>query len=206
MATSFVHQFISGDKDVPALLLLHGTGGSEKDLLGIGRSVAPHSALLSPRGQVLENGMPRFFRRLAEGVFDETDIQKRAGDLADFIQWARQEYALNQPLIALGYSNGANMAASLLLLHPEVLQGAVLLRAMVPLVPDPLPKLPNKPILLLSGKNDPLVPLSGTNRLAELLTQTGATVRLHALDTGHSLSAEDFALAAAWLGTQSGAR
>jgi len=146
----FVHRFVPGRRPgaVP-LLLLHGTGGSEDDLLSLGATLAPGAALLSPRGQVLENGMPRFFRRLAEGVFDLEDLRFRTSQLADFLVAARQEYGLGEvPPVALGFSNGANIAAALLLLHPGSLSGALLLRPMVPVVPDPLPALPPPPLPL----------------------------------------------------------
>jgi len=130
---SFVHRFEPGtDRATPPLLLLHGTGGDENDLIELGRMVSPDGALVSPRGKVLEGGMPRFFRRLAEGIFDEDDVKRRAHELADFIGEARETYGLPAP-IALGFSNGANIAAAISLLRPEALAGAVLIRAMVPL-------------------------------------------------------------------------
>ena len=157
----------------PPLLLLHGTGGDENDLLPLGRAVAPGSALLSPRGKVLENGMPRFFRRLAEGVFDEDDVRRRADELADFVAEARAAYGLAAP-VALGFSNGANIAAALLLLRPEALAGAVLLRAMVPLAEPPKADLAGKPVLILSGAIDPIVPPDNAARLATQLADAGA--------------------------------
>ena len=143
--------------DAPTLLLLHGTGGNEDDLLPLGQMIAPGAALLSPRGKVLENGMPRFFRRMAEGVFDEADVRRRALDLAAFIEEARAAYGLPAP-IAVGYSNGANIAAALLYLQPQVLGGAVLLRAMVPLASGPEARADGTPVLILSGAMDPIVP------------------------------------------------
>jgi phospholipase/carboxylesterase len=142
---SFIHRFEPGtDAGSPPLILLHGTGGNEDDLIPLGRMVAPNSALLSPRGKVLEAGMPRFFRRLAEGVFDEADVRRRALELADFIGEAREAYGIAAPF-ALGYSNGANTAAAVLLLLPNVLTGAILLRAMVPLSHQPQPHLRGSP-------------------------------------------------------------
>ena len=130
---SFIHRFVPGHQaDTPPILLLHGTGGDESDLLPLGQAIAPGAALLSARGKVLEHGMPRFFRRLAEGVFDEKDVRHRANELANFIEEARQKYQLTAP-VALGYSNGANIAAAMLFLRPDALAGAMLLRAMVPL-------------------------------------------------------------------------
>jgi phospholipase/carboxylesterase len=198
---SFVHRFEPGtDPARPPVLLLHGTGGDEADLLPLGRAVAPGSALLSPRGKVLENGMPRFFRRLAEGVFDEDDLRRRAGELADFVAEARAAYGLAAP-VAVGFSNGANAAAALLLLRPEALAGAVLLRAMAPLADPPSPDLAAKPVLLLSGAADPIVPAASAARLAAALGRAGAALRHETLPgAGHGLSQADVALAKAWLG------
>src|SRR5438046_1466021 len=131
----FIHDFVPGSSS-RTLLLLHGTGGNERDLIPLGRELDPNAALLSPRGKVLENGMPRFFRRLAEGVFDLEDLKYRTNELADFVAAAAQHYGFaSDNLIAVGYSNGANIAAAMLLLRPEILHGAVLFRAMVLLVP-----------------------------------------------------------------------
>src|SRR5262249_12868066 len=143
--------------DAPPVLLLHGTGGDENDLLPLGMTVAPGSALLSPRGQVLENGMPRFFRRMAGGGFDEGDGRRRANELADFVGEARAKYRLEVP-VAVGYSNGANIAAAMLMLRPEALSGAILLRAMVPLAQPPRADLTGKRVLIVSGAQDPIVP------------------------------------------------
>src|SRR5215203_4471852 len=139
------------------ILLLHGTGGDENDLLPLGPRIAPGAALLSPRGKVLEGGMPRFFRRLAEGIFDEEDVYRRANELAEFVLEAREVYGLDAP-IAVGFSNGANIAAAMLQLRPKVLAGAVLLRAMVSLSDAPRRELDGKPVLILSGAADPIVP------------------------------------------------
>jgi len=152
--SGFIHRFIPAkEADSPlALLLLHGTGGDETDLLGLGQELAPGAALLSPRGKVLENGLPRYFRRLAEGVFDLADLRVRTNELADFVETAAQRYRLpSDRIFAVGFSNGANIAASVLLLRPQVLAGAVLFRPMVPLVPDPMPNLHGKPVLLAAG-------------------------------------------------------
>ena len=173
----YVHRFEPGTKaGAPPVLLLHGTGGNENDLLPLGRQLAPGSALLSPRGDVSEHGQPRFFRRFAEGVFDLADVARRTQALADFIITAGAEYGFSpSQLTALGYSNGANIAASLLLLRPEVLARAVLLRPMVVLEPERL---------------------AGQFRLA------GARVELHWLEAGHQLTGSDFAHAAKFLGTK----
>ena len=182
----------------PPLLLLHGTGGDESDLLPLGQMIAPGAPLLAPRGQVLENGAPRFFRRLREGVFDEADVVRRAHALADFIAAARAAYALAAP-VALGFSNGANIAAAVLQLRPEALAGAALLRAMVPLAAPPPVDLTGKPVLILSGALDPIVPADNAARLAALLTQAGAAVQHQTLPTGHGLSQADVTLTRAWL-------
>jgi phospholipase/carboxylesterase len=193
------HRFIPATKpDLVPLLLLHGTGGDEDDLIPLGEQLSPGAALLSPRGNVLENGMPRFFRRLAEGVFDQADLKLRTQELADFIAQARNIYGLAAP-IAVGFSNGANIAASLLLTQPEVLQGAVLLRAMLPFEPKSAPDLAGKPILLLSGGNDPMIPAASRDRLVAVLTQAGAAVKYEIVGGGHNLTQGDFALAALWL-------
>ncbi|MGU3362621.1 alpha/beta hydrolase [Methylobacterium sp. M6A4_1b] len=195
----FVHRFVPASAPGrPPLLLLHGTGGDEADLLPLGRTLLPGAALLSPRGAVLENGMPRFFRRLAEGVFDEADIRRRAADLAGFIDEARRAYGLAAP-VAVGFSNGANIAAALLLLHPEVLAGAALLRPMVPLRETPPVDLAGRPVLMLSGAADPIVPAANAGALAERLRAGGAAVTHETLPVGHGLSQADVTRAGAWL-------
>jgi phospholipase/carboxylesterase len=195
----FRHRFVPGtDPAAPPLLLLHGTGGTEDDLLPMGEALRPGAALLSPRGQVLENGMPRFFRRLAEGVFDLDDLRARTGQLADFVEAARREYAIGAP-IAVGFSNGANVAAALLLLRPGTLRGALLLRPMVPLVPEPLPALDGVAVQIVAGRTDPIVSPAGTEALAELLRTCGAEVRIAWLAGGHGLAREDLAIGQRWL-------
>ena len=196
---SFVHRFEPATAaDAPPLLLLHGTGGDENDLLQLGKAVAPGAALLSPRGKVLEHGMPRFFRRLAEGVFDEDDVRRRAEELADFIGKARSHYGLAAP-VALGYSNGANIAAAVMLLGPQTLAGAVLLRAMVPLRQPPNADLTGKNVLILSGSQDPIIPVDNATRLATQLRDAGATVDHRILPGGHALSNADLQLGSQWL-------
>ena len=196
------HVFFPG-KSRRTLLLLHGTGGNEHDLLPLGRNLDPEASLLSPRGKVLENGLPRFFRRLAEGVFDEEDLIRRTNELADFVSEAATSYSLgSERIYAVGYSNGANIAASLLLLRPGILAGAALLRAMVPLVPDVLPKLNGISVLLLSGRYDPLVPEENARQLAALLTDAGATVSLHFENAAHQLTENTLEAVRGWLNTQ----
>eukprot|EP01042_Synura_sphagnicola_P032104 gene32104-41317_t len=191
---TFIHRFEPATAPGHApLLLLHGTGGDENDLLPLGRTVAPGAALLSPRGRTLEAGMPRFFRRLAEGVFDEEDLTRRTHELADFVERARTAHGLPAP-IALGFSNGANIAAAMLLLRPEVLAGAVLLRAMSPFAKPPAAKLDGKPVLIVSGSLDPIIPEENAARLAATLTGVGALVEHRSLPTGHGLSQADLRL------------
>jgi phospholipase/carboxylesterase len=196
---NFIHRFEPATKlGAPPVLLLHGTGGDENDLLQLGEAVAPGSALLSPRGQVLEQGMPRFFRRMAEGVFDEDDVRRRANDLADFVEKARAQYQLAAP-VALGFSNGANIAAAMLMLRPEALSGAILLRAMVPLAQPPRADLKGKRVLIVSGAQDPIVPADNAARLATQLRAAGADVDHRTLPLGHGLSNADIAAANAWM-------
>lgn len=199
VTTSFIHVFEPGaDAARTPLLLLHGTGGDERDLLSLGRTVAPGAALLSPRGQVLEGPMPRFFRRLSEGVFDEDDLRRRTHELADFVEDARRRYNLAAP-VAVGFSNGANIAASMLLLRPEVLAGAALLRAMSPFAKPPSADLTGKRVQLLSGAFDPIVPAEDASRLAATLAGNGAVVDHRTVPTGHGLSQADIGFLRGWL-------
>jgi predicted esterase len=187
------------------LLLLHGTGGNEQDLLPLAPELLPEAGALSPRGEVLERGMPRFFRRLAEGVFDLDDLRLRTAELADFVTAAAELYHFDPArVIAVGFSNGANIAASLLLLRPGVLRGAALFRAMVPLVPDPLPSLPRTPVLVSSGRADPIVTAAETERLVTLLGDAGAGVTLAWQAAGHQLVQEDMVRARDWLASSFG--
>jgi phospholipase/carboxylesterase len=195
----FIHRFIPATREnLPALLLLHGTGGDENDLLPLGERLLPGAALLSPRGKVLENGMPRFFRRLAEGVFDLADLKLRTAELAAFVAAARKAYGLAAP-VAVGFSNGANIAASLLLSHPDALRGAVLFRALLPFEPAPPPDLAGKPVLLLSGSNDQMISAAASQRLIDVLQACGAELVYKALPTGHGLTQNDLNIAAHWL-------
>jgi phospholipase/carboxylesterase len=200
-ALAFVHTFEPASDPARApILLLHGTGGDERDLLPLGRAIAPRAALLSPRGKVIENGMPRFFRRLREGVFDEADMRRRANELADFVGEARGAYGLAKP-VAVGFSNGANIAAAVLLLRPDTLAGAVLMRAMAPFRSLPKSKLAGTPVLILSGLLDPIVPADSAGRLAAALAASGANVQRKMLPAGHGITEEDLALATAFLDT-----
>lgn len=198
---SYQHVFEPGtDPAAPPLLLLHGTGGDEHDLLTTGRSLSPGSALLSPRGDVNEHGQLRFFRRLAEGVFDFADVERRTHALADFVAAAAQHYQFDASrLLAIGFSNGANIAASMLLLRPESLAAAILLRPMVVLDPPQLPNLSDKRLLISSGTKDPIVPPDHPPRLAGIFRRAGASVTLHTYAAGHGLGPPDFAAARKWL-------
>jgi phospholipase/carboxylesterase len=188
--TSFQHVFKPALAQKASLLLLHGTGGTEHDLLNLAQIVAPDRAVLSPRGQVLENGMPRFFRRFAEGKFDEDDIRLRAADLAQFVTDASKAYAIQKP-IALGFSNGANIAAALLVLFPDLLAGAILLRAMAPFKAMPSVSLPGTPVLLSSGAQDSMIPKTESDRLALWLKENGANLKHQTYPTGHGLIQSD---------------
>lgn len=197
----FVHRFLPAEAPgAPTLLLLHGTGGDENDLLPVGRMLDERAALLSPRGKVLEYGMPRFFRRLAEGVFDHEDLIDRTHELAEFVERAVDEYGIDRRrLFAVGFSNGANIAASLLLAYPRLLAGAILLRAMVPFEPERAPDLSGTPVYLAAGRSDQMVPPENTERLAQLLREAGADVTLDWQPGGHGIGPEEVQAARNWL-------
>ncbi len=200
---TYHHVFEPGtDPAAPPLLLLHGTGGSEHDLLRLGRAISPGSALLSPRGDVSEGGALRFFARLAEGVFDPKEITRRTHALADFILAAAAHYSFDASrLLAVGFSNGANIAGTLLVLRPETLGGGALLRPMVVLDQPAAPaSLTGKRVLLCHGSTDPLVPPDHPMRLATLLRAGGAEVKVHTIPASHALTPQDVAAAQAWLG------
>lgn len=200
----FSHRFVPATiPSTSILLLLHGTGGNENDLVPLGQALAPGAALLSPRGQVLENGMPRFFRRLAEGVFDLDDLIRRTDELVGFVGAAAKAYQLDaSKVIAVGYSNGANIAASLLLLRPGVLAGAILFHPMVPIEPEPLPDLTGTAVFIGAGRSDPLVAASETERLSTLLQKCGAVVTQSWQPGGHQLNQQEVNAAREWLGSQ----
>ena len=200
----FTHRYLPGGPDKPVLLLLHGTGGDENDLLPLGEALLPGAPRLSPRGKVLEQGMPRFFRRLAEGVFDLDDLRRRTVELADFVETAVAAYGLGQRRpVAVGFSNGANIAAAMLLLRPDVLGGALLIRPMVPLVPEVLPDLAGVPVQINAGQSDHLVPPPQVEALAKLLGDAGATVQVRWIHGGHGLIQEDVETGRAWFGVSS---
>jgi phospholipase/carboxylesterase/glyoxalase family protein len=201
---SFIHRYLPAERpDAPTLLLLHGTGGDENDLLKLGRLLAPGAALLSPRGKVVEGTMPRFFRRLAEGVFDLEDLRVRTHELADFAVGAAAAYGFDpRRITAVGYSNGANIAASLLLTRPGALAGAVLFHAQVPFEPRETPNLLGIPIFLTGGRADPIVRPAQTERLAVLLREAGADLSLWWQPGGHALASQEVEEARRWLTTQ----
>lgn len=200
---TFVHEFV-GPRDSGSgnltLIALHGTGGDEQDLLPLAEEVASGAAIISPRGQVKESGMNRFFRRLAAGVFDEQDVVRRAHELADFLLATAAGY--NRPvdkLVALGYSNGANIAAAVMFLRPEVFSGAILLRPMLPLSQPPAADLGGKKILILRGAADKMIPAYSTDQLIEAMTDAGAQVEVREIAAGHGLSSQDREVASQWL-------
>ena len=201
---AFTHRYVAAEDagNVPTLLLLHGTGGDETDLLPIGPMLLPEANLLSPRGRVLEHGMPRFFRRLAEGVFDLEDLIAQTNALAGFVEAAARHYGFDpNRVLAVGYSNGANIAASLLLLHPRVLTGAVLFRPMVPLEPSLVPDLTGVPAFISAARRDQIVEPEQTARLAALLEGFGAQVTIEWQPGGHALVAADVNAARRWIAT-----
>lgn len=194
------HLFEQGtDPKAPTLLLLHGTGGTERDLLGLGRMIAPSSSLLSVRGNVLENGMPRFFRRLAEGVFDIEDLIFRTEELHHFLDEAAEQYGFDRNnIVAVGYSNGANIAGSLMFHYEGALRGAILHHPMVPRRGVQLPALNGTPVFVGAGKNDPICSPQETDELVQLLNDAGASVEVHWEQAGHQLTRTEAEAAAAW--------
>jgi phospholipase/carboxylesterase len=197
----FIHRYIpSSSGSDRVLLLLHGTGADESDLLPLGRELDPNAALLSPRGKVLENGAPRFFRRFAEGLFDEEDVVRRANELADFVAAAATKYSFApERVTALGYSNGANIAAAMMLLRPEAIRAAVLFRAMVPLSEPPDADLSGTFVLISAGEFDPIIPLENAQRLTALLERAGARVELEVQQASHGLVQNDLVVATRFL-------
>ncbi|HUO07751.1 MAG TPA: alpha/beta hydrolase [Phycisphaerae bacterium] len=200
-ALQFTHVYEQGaGANARTLLLLHGTGGNERDLLGVGRSLDPAANLLSPRGKVLERGMPRFFRRLAEGVFDTEDLIARTHELAEFVRSASGTYGfLPEKVVAVGFSNGANIGGALLLLRPEVLRAAALWRPMIPLVPEKPADLQGRDVLLTHGSFDSMTDEPQRERYARMLREAGARVEVETLTAGHVLSANDISITEKWL-------
>ena len=198
--SSFAHRYIPPSSGSVTLLLLHGTGGDENDLLPIANMLAPGAGVLSPRGKVSEHGANRFFRRLAEGVFDLEDLRLRTDELADFVRESTEHYGIDsRRVVAVGFSNGANIAASLMLTHPELLRAGVLLRAMVPFEPTTKPDLSALDVYLGEGRVDPFVPLEMAERLAAMFRERGARVTLDFQPAGHALTRADVDAASRWL-------
>lgn len=196
----FRYRVERGEPGHRTLLLLHGTGADENDLIPLGRSLDATANLLSPRGKVLENGSPRFFRRFAEGVLDLEDLKARTHELVDFIDSAAKTHEFDASrVIAVGYSNGANIAASTLLLHPEVLEAAILLRPMFTFEPDAKPDLEGRHIFIASGRTDPLIDSGDPERLARMLESFGAKVTLSWSPGGHPLQNDEVNDARTWL-------
>lgn len=197
----FVHRFrpaTSGSRDT--LLLLHGTGGNEDDLIGIAGTVAPGAAVISPRGNVLESGAPRFFHRLAEGVFDPAEVRSRGEELARFVRAAVASYDLDPARVfALGYSNGANIASTVMLIDPELILAAILLRPMLVFEPGERVDLTGKEVLISAGRVDPIVPVASIQKLAELLEERGAAVTVKWQLGGHNLVPSEIKEASDWL-------
>lgn len=197
--SDFIYRFIPGKAD-RTLLLLHGTGGNEADLLPLGFAIDPEASLLSPRGKVLENGAPRFFRRLAEGVFDEADVIARARELAEFVSFAAQKHHFElKSLTAVGYSNGANVASAMMLLDALKAGGAILFRPMVPLSHPPQHSLEDCEILVSAGRFDPIATPGQVNALVHLLRERKAEVEVRMQESGHELTDEDVKTARDWL-------
>jgi phospholipase/carboxylesterase len=198
----FIHRFVppTDPTSGETLVVLHGTGGDENDLIGIGQAIAPGAAILSPRGNVLENGAPRFFKRLAEGVFDPKEVRSRAEELARFVRAATVTYRLDPTRIfAFGYSNGANVASTVMLLEPGVFIGAILLRPMVVYEPTENRDLSGSSVLISAGRMDPIVPAESVDRLVELLQSAHAEVTVKWQLAGHNLMPSEVREAADWL-------
>ncbi|MEA2705585.1 MAG: phospholipase/carboxylesterase [Gemmatimonadaceae bacterium] len=201
----FIHRFEPAEDKARAetLVVLHGTGGDENDLVGIGQTIAPGAAILSPRGNVLENGAPRFFKRLAEGVFDPKEVRSRGEELARFIRAAISKYGLNpERVFALGYSNGANVASTVMFIEPKLLRGAILLRPMVVFEPEEPSDLSATDVLISAGRSDPIVPAKSIERLVELFEASQAEVTLNWQPAGHSLLPSEIREAVDWLALQ----
>jgi phospholipase/carboxylesterase len=199
----FIHRFVPGEESTETLLVLHGTGGNENDLIGIGQAIAPGAAILSPRGNVLENGAPRFFKRLAEGVFDPREVRSRAEELARFIRAAAISYRLDPSRIfAFGYSNGANVASTVMLVEPGVIQGSILFRPMVVYEPPHKADLSGSSIFISAGRLDSIVPTDSVEQLAEIFRSGNADVTLKWQISGHNLVPSEVREAADWFALQ----
>jgi phospholipase/carboxylesterase len=199
MSFHFHYEPATNAKEARTLVLLHGTGGTERDLVSLGKDLLPGAAIISPRGKVNEHGMSRWFRRFAEGVFDEADMSAQADDLADFLKGEGKGDGEGKNLVALGYSNGANMGAALMTFHPEVLTGLIMWRGMSILREQPTPDLAGKKILMINGLTDQMGPIESARNQAEHFRRCGADMTAHELGTGHGLTQADFSLTQEWL-------
>ena len=201
----FIHRFLPAEDSAngETLVVLHGTGGDENDLIGIGQAIAPGAAILSPRGNVLENGAPRFFRRLAEGMFDPKEVRSRAEELARFIRAAVITYRLDPARVfALGYSNGANVASTVMFVEPGILQGVILFRPMLVYEPTEKKDLSGSAVFISAGRMDPIVPTASVERLVELFELAHAEVTLKWQLVGHNLVPSEVSEAANWFALQ----
>ncbi|TFC05115.1 alpha/beta hydrolase [Cryobacterium mannosilyticum] len=203
-APDWTHVYRAGEPSSandPVLLMLHGTGGNEEEILGLADALDPAATVLSPRGPVTEGGLRRWFRRLSEGVFDVDDVVRRAAELAGFLAWARRHYDLGQrPIVAVGFSNGANIALATALLHPEALNRVIAFSGMFPLDGRTLTTdLSETAVLLLNGRTDPMAPLTSVDTVAAALSARGAAVEQELRGGGHGIAATDVAAARSWL-------
>jgi phospholipase/carboxylesterase len=198
------HIFQKGThSNAPILVLFHGTGGTEQDLLPLAKKISPTSSVLGLRGNVSENGMPRFFKRLAEGVFDIEDLIMRTKEVNEFLDQTAEQYKFDRGnLVALGYSNGANIAASLLFHYEDAFKGAILHHPMVPRRGIELPNLAGTPVFIAAGTNDPICPPQESIDLEKLLSTAGASVTLHWENFGHQLTSHEVDAAASWFREQ----
>ncbi len=195
------HLFAAGAAGTPVLLLLHGTGGTEHDLLPLVERLAPGAGYLSPRGPVQEHGLNRWFRRFGEGVFDVDDVVRRAGELAGFIGWARDHYGIaDRPLVAVGFSNGANIALATALLHPDAVRSAVAFSGMFPLEGRAVDAdLSGSSIALFNGQSDAMAPIDSVIRVGSILESRGAEVDRNVREGGHGIHPTEVDGAAAWI-------
>jgi predicted esterase len=196
--SDFIHKFLPGNL-AATVLVLHGSGGDENDLIPVARALAPGAALLGARGKVMENGVRRFFSRVSDNVFDESEVRARAAELAEWTSAAVTHYGRDAGrLYALGFSNGANIAAATMLLHPGVLAGALLLRPRTILEPREFPELNGAPVLVIAGQHDERMPAGTSEHIARLLGRAGAAVEMAMLDAGHELTPQDFSIGQSW--------